>query len=227
MFELTTLTKAKLKDVVVLSQKNRQPDEAPGAKLNVQMQLSNDVLSLFDPGLKSWLFTRAGDSASAAQAKLDGIPEASDSPNLTSVGLKIGRFAWHQELTGYTLVIDHGMGGKSNLVVKDCLLSGWKFTPKEGGSVIADVAIESADVSEQQFGKLAKLKSRDMEITLLPPEEAQQQIGGEDPAPQRQEKPAKARETKPAPAPKTKRKVAAKTNDATETFLETHGAATH
>jgi len=229
MFELTTLTKAKLKDVVVLSQKNRQPDEAPGAKLNVEMQLGNDVLPYFDPGLKGWLFTRNGYSASAQQAQLDGIPASSDMPNLSGVGLKIGRFSWHQEMTGYTLEIDHGMGRKSNLVIRDCMLSGWKFTPKEGGTVIATLAIESADVSEQQFGKLAKLKSRDLEITLKPAEAVQGDLPGtEKQAGQPSTKPAKQRETKPAPAAKTKSKAAAKS--ATDVFVETHGqapAATH
>lgn len=223
MFELKTLTKAKLKDVVVLSQKNRQPDEAPGAKLNVQLQLNNDVLAMFDPALKAWLFTRSSDSTSAQQAQLDGIPASSDAPNLTSVGLKIGRFAWHQEFTGYELTIDHGMGGKSNLVIKDCMLSGWKFTPKEGGTAIADVAIESADVSEAQFGKLAKLKSRDLEILLLPPEEVQRRIEEGETQPARPSKPA-------AKAPvAAKKKPAAKPKDATQTFVEAHGtaAATH
>lgn len=178
MFELLNPTKAKLLDVVVLSQKNRQPDENPGAKLNFEIQLSADVLAAFDPKLKTTLFMKGSGSESAKQAALDGIPEASDMPNLTGIGMKIGKFPWHQELSGYTLVIDHGMGGKkSDLEITDGLLSNWRFTPKEGGTVIARMSFESANVTEVQFGRLAKMKSRDIEVKFRPPEELQQQLG--------------------------------------------------
>lgn len=179
MFELTHPTKAKLLDVVVLSQKNRMPDENPGAKLNFEVQLSADILDTFDPGLKRWLFMKGAGSESAKQAALDGIPEASDMPNLTNVGMKIGKFPWHQELSGYKLVVDHGMGGKkSDLEITDGLLSNWRFTPKEGGTVIARMSFESANVTEAQFGRLAKMKSRDIEAKFLKPEEAQQSLPG-------------------------------------------------
>lgn len=177
MFELTHPTKAKLLDVVVLSQKNRMPDENPGAKLNFEVQLSADILDTFDPGLKRWLFMKGAGSESAKQAALDGIPEASDMPNLTNVGMKIGKFPWHQELSGYKLVIDHGMGGKkSDLEITDGLLSNWRFTPKEGGTVIARMSFESANVTEAQFGRLAKMKSRDIEAKFLAPVDAQQSL---------------------------------------------------
>lgn len=179
MFELINPTKTKLLDVVVLSQKNRQPDENPGAKLNFEVQLSADILDTFDPGLKRWLFMKGAGSESAKQAALDGIPEASDMPNLTNVGMKIGKFPWHQELSGYKLVIDHGMGGKkSDLEITDGLMSNWRFTPKEGGTVIARMSFESANVTEAQFGRLAKMKSRDIEAKFLKPEEAQQSLPG-------------------------------------------------
>lgn len=179
MFELINPTKAKLLDVVVLSQKNRQPDENPGAKLNFEVQLSADILDTFDPGLKRWLFMKGAGSESAKQAALDGIPEASDMPNLTNVGMKIGKFPWHQELTGYKLVIDHGMGGKkSDLEITDGMLSSWRFTPKEGGTVIARMSFESANVTEAQFGRLAKMKSRDIEAKFLAPQELQQSLPG-------------------------------------------------
>jgi hypothetical protein len=177
MFELLNPTKAKLLDVVVLSQKNRAPDENPGAKLNFEIQLSADILAHFDGHLKGFLFTKNSGSEGAKQAALDGIPEASDMPNLTGIGMKIGKFPWHQELSGYKLVIDHGMGGKkSDLEITDGLLSNWRFTPKEGGTVIARMSFESANVTEAQFGRLAKMKSRDIEAKFLAPVDAQQSL---------------------------------------------------
>ncbi len=198
-FELLTNTKTKLQDVVVLSQKNRQPDQNPGAQIRVEMSLSNDMLAFFDGSLKNFLFTRTEAAQSSGQAELDGIPEISDSPNLTSIGKKVGALHWEHELTGYELVIDQGLGGKrSNIEIADCTLSNWRLIPKEGGSFLARFNIESSDVSETAFGKLAKLKSREIEITLTPPEVMQSSIEDE----------------KPAAAPKSRRRPVVDAGDA-------------
>jgi hypothetical protein len=194
-FDLLNMTKAKLMDIVVLSQKNRQPDENPGAKLQLSMALPNHALSQFDGFLKGMLFTKtAPKGARDKQETLEGVEAVSDMPNLSGIGAKIGCVHWAEELTGYTLVIDQGLGGKrSNIEIGDCTLSGWKFTPKEGGSVIVTVNCESADVSESAFGKLAKLKSREIELTLTAPEPA-------DDAQQDIEQPARGRGKKREPA---------------------------
>ena len=180
MFHIETATKAKVLTVEVLSQKNRQPDEDPGVKMKLELQISNDMLAHFDGFLKGALFTKGASSESARTAQLDGIPVVSDMPNLSKIGMKIGRFSWDEELTGYTLTIDRGLGGKSNLVVTDCILSDWKFTPKEGGTVIARVSVESSNVSAKDWGTFAKLKSRPVEILAEPPkvDDAQQTIEG-------------------------------------------------
>lgn len=175
MFSLPTNTKAKLLDVVVLSQKNRQPDDNPGAKLVLQMSLTNDVLIEFDGSLRSFLFTRAASSPDP-QAKLEGVPAVTDAPDLTGVGSHVGTLKWHQDMTGYALTVDFGMGGKRNLELGDCTLSKWRLTPKEGGTVVAKVNVDAPDVAEGAFGKLAKLKSREIEIKLTPPEVAQQPL---------------------------------------------------
>ena len=169
MFHIETATKAKVLTVEVLSQKNRQPDEDPGVKMKLELQIPNDMLAHFDGFLKSALFTKGASSESARTAQLDGIPVVSDMPNLSKIGMKIGRFNWEEELTGYMVTIDRGLGGKSNLVVTDCILSDWKFTPKEGGTVIARVSLESSNVSAKDWGAFAKLKSRTVEILAEPP----------------------------------------------------------
>jgi hypothetical protein len=185
MFELESLIKAKLIDLIVLSQKNRQPDDNPGAKLSLEITLGNDSLAYFDGQLKSFLFTKHGAADKPAQAALDGVQPVSDTPNLTGIGSKIGVMHWEQEMTGYALIIDLGLGGKrSNLEIADCTLSNWRLSFKEGGSFIAKFDAESPDVSESAFGKLAKLKSREIQILLTPPEvqdDAQQTIDDKKP----------------------------------------------
>jgi hypothetical protein len=175
-FELETPTKAKVLEVFVLSQKNRQPDENPGAKLTLQALLANDVLSTIDGALKGVLFTRDGTPRPQdKQATLDGVEVVSDMPNLSSVGAHVKTLKWVDELSGYRLSIDHGTGGRSNILVDDCKLSNFKIGPQPGGTVQIKFDLESPNVSEKTWGKLAKMKSCEVEITLLAPSIDQQQ----------------------------------------------------
>lgn len=200
MFALEVLTKARLADVVVLSQKNRQPDDNPGAKLSVELDLSNHTLSYFDAALKGFLYMKNGEGPKQKQATLEGVEPVSDMPDLTAIGRKIGTMHWEHEGTGYELTIDQGLGKRgSNLEISDCVLSNWRLSFKEGGSYTAKFDIESPDVSETAFGKLAKLKSREIQILLAPPTIAQKSIDDEDdddsavaPAPAKPRKPAAA-----------------------------------
>jgi len=176
-FVLETLTKTKITDVMVLSQKNREPDQNPGAALSFSMELSNNALSYFDGSLRSFLYTKsAASSAGPAQKGLEGVEEISDMPNLTRGGIKMGKFHWNEDLTGYSLLIDHGMGGKSNLELVDCIVSNFRIEPKEGGTIIVGFLLESQDVPEKVFGKLATLKNREVQITLSAPEVVQESI---------------------------------------------------
>ena len=101
----------------------------------------------------------------------------SDTPDLSGIGLYFKVLKWVQELIGYSLEIDLGLGIKaSNLRIDDCTVGGWRIYPKAGGTVTVKFNVESADVSEKAFGKLAKQKSRDISIVLLAPEVAQADI---------------------------------------------------
>jgi hypothetical protein len=177
MFELREPTKAKLLDLVVLSQKNRQPNDKPGAKLTLEMALPNHALSHFDGFLKGMLFVKA---TGGAQGEIEGVEAVSDMPSLSGIGAKVGTLKWQHDMSGYELVVDLGTGGKrSNLDITDCALSGWRLTPKEGGTVIVKLNVESQNVSEAQFGKLATLKSREISITLVAPEVHQEDLAGQ------------------------------------------------
>lgn len=169
MFELEIPTTARLLDVIVLSQKNRQPDENPGAKMTFEIPLTNNDLSMFDGHLKGMLYTKSGRGPD--QGALDGIAPAIDMPNLTAIGRNIGTFKWGTEQTGCTLVIDLGVGGpKSDLTMTDCEMSNIRIKPVEGGTISVKLNVESPNVTEASFGKLAKLKSREVQIVIWPPE---------------------------------------------------------
>jgi hypothetical protein len=176
-FEILTNTKTRINDVIVLSQKNRQPDDDPGAQLSMSMLLPNHDLVMFDGKLKSALYSKSAASSAPVQAGLEGVEPVSDLPNLSAIGRHIGLLHWKAEYTGFTLVIDQGMGGASNIEIDNCVLSNFTIDPKEGGSVAIGFKLESQDVPPAVFGKLATLKNREVEITLAPPEVSQQEIG--------------------------------------------------
>lgn len=175
MFQIETASKSKMLNVIVLSQKNRKPDDNPGAKLAIEIQLPASAMAHFAAKMPGYFFEAA--KQPPKQGQLEGVPAASETPNLTEFGLKVKRLEWEHEMTGYTFVIVLGTARKeSNITITDCILSGWRLMPKEGGTVVARFNLESGDVSEATFGRLAKLKGRDMEITLAPPVINQQDL---------------------------------------------------
>lgn len=194
-FSIESPTKAKLMNLEVLSQKNRQPDENPGVKLTIgEINLPADALAHFDGALRSFLFDRVP----AKQGELNGM----ETEKLTRAGTRVGTLKWKETFAGHTLVIERGTGGRSNLNLADCEISGIRLTPKDGGSCTMKANFEAGDASEQLFGKLAKLKSCEITITLQPPEVKQGDI--EDPAPTRKPSP-KAAAPLPAPTPPASR----------------------
>lgn len=176
-FELDAPTNAKIQEVLVLAEKDRAPDTNPGTGLDIAITTSNHILSHFDGFLRSMLYTKNANSSAAAQGTLEGVEPVSDMPNLTEIGKKLGQFGWDLELTGYTMTIDQGLGdAKSNIELGECKLSKFSVLPKEGGSVVLKLRVESPDVNEKTHGKLALLKTRELPITLAPPEVAQTDI---------------------------------------------------
>jgi hypothetical protein len=183
MLEILQPTKSKLIKFDTLSQKNRPADEKPGVKALVEMQLPNDALDYFDPTLKQLLYEKSGQPKDR-QSKLEGVPVISDAPNLTQVGIKIGKFVWHQDMTGYTAAIVRGTGAAPANVLKltDCILSNWRLALKEGGTVTARFNVEAPAVPDHGWILLAALKSREFDITLHPPEVDQRDLDAEEKA---------------------------------------------
>lgn len=108
--------------------------------------------------------------APGRQDALDGMAVE----QLTKLGEGVGVVTWPKQYSGHRLTIDLGLGGPSNLVVSDCTISGVRIKP-EAGSAFVRFKVESADISEAMFGKLAKLKSCEISILIAPPEAAAQQ----------------------------------------------------
>lgn len=238
MFSLPTSTKAKIRNVEILSDKDRPADANPGAKLKLTVSLSNDVLTEFDGSLRAFLFTQAAGEGKA-QKSLEGVKDVSDAPALTKIGEKVGTIAWHHEFTGYRTVFDLGLGRKeSNIELEDCKLYQWRLTPKDGGTVVCQFSIDAPDVPEKSWGRLAKQKGREIEIQLHPPEVVQGELttGDGKPAPARTgnesapdpfgagKKAEAGRKSEGAPPQSVTHEKPAK-KDAGQAFAEAHGKA--
>lgn len=70
---------------------------------------------------------------------------------------------------GYSLVVDYGLGGDSNLRIESCEVNNFAFTPKEGGTVELTFRVQITDLDERILGKLAGLCQHEVHIVLTAP----------------------------------------------------------
>lgn len=165
-FELESMTKVKVLDVRVLAAKDRKPDDPPGAQLLLSAVLSADALTMFDGSMKGQLYRAA--SGAAKQGALDGM----EGLELSSFGKHVKRLKWEYEQTGVTVEIDHGTGGKRNIVLQDCKSHRVSISPREGGSAFVQWTIDAPGLSDASWSKLPGLKATEIEMTMTAPDVA-------------------------------------------------------
>jgi hypothetical protein len=163
VFELESMTKAKVLDVRVLAHKDRKQDDPPGAQLLLQSTLPADSLACFDGFLPSMLYTK---SNGAKQGALEGM----DALALTDIGKHIKRLPWQYEQTGCEIEIDRGMGGKRNLSLADCKVHRVSLSPRDGGSVVLQYTIDAPGLQDAMRGTLTGLKRTEIELTIVGPD---------------------------------------------------------
>jgi hypothetical protein len=217
-FELTQPTTLRLKHAAARK-------EFHGEALVLALDLrciwttNNKSLELLSKDVREGLFTALPSSMERDedddQDELD-LP-VSDLPFVRMPKLKYP-VKIENEMTGYTLRQDFGLGGKSDAVLSVCVLKNWGITPIEGGSVDIEFTISSAaDITGEIVGRFMALIQQDIVITLLAPamvEDGVIDVSAGSGAPG----------TGPVdePAPKTKPKSKAH-RDATAAFLDANG----
>jgi len=72
-------------------------------------------------------------------------------------------------ITGYTVEIDYGIGGDSNIVLGDVKNDKFKITAQEGGTVTVCCRM-IAHPDEKVIGPLCNFIQRDIVLTITPPE---------------------------------------------------------
>jgi hypothetical protein len=178
MFSLDTTTPAKLASVNCRSELHGK-EAVPAVDLKFTFDQPNSILSAFDPWLLTSLYHRAETAKPAADAQgtLEGVEEVSDVPNLR-MPLLSQPLKWSAEFTGYELLIDFGLGGKSNIVLPDCAVNNIAFECKEGGTVTTSMRVQCTNgLTEKVLGKLATLVQHDVHIKLVAPTVIQDTVG--------------------------------------------------
>lgn len=139
------------------------PDKVPAADLKFSIKTHNGVLSEFGSQLRSSFYWNSGEPAQQGEL----VAPLTDLPNLRNP--MIEGIAIKTELVGYTLTIDHGLGGKSNLVLTECDVNAIKLDMQEGGTVILGFRVQ-AHPDEKSMGKLCSAIGSEVSIMLTAPE---------------------------------------------------------
>lgn len=159
MFELSN-AKVKLSSVNARAEIHGE-DRKPAFDLKFEVQCGNEVLSYFHPSLRSMIYKKN---------ETPDLVDQIDAEALTALRFpQMGAIKWAHEYTGYTVSVDYGLGGESDIVMSECALDGFKIVPQEGGTVTVIFRVIAHPKSED-VGKLCEFIQRDVEISVTPPE---------------------------------------------------------
>lgn len=138
-------------------------DPKPAASPTFVVNLDAQDLAMFSPTLRSSFYYKASDEGRGDM--IDAIADAADLryPEISSP------LKWTKEIIGAEVVIDHGLGGKSNIRLPSCDVDNFAIEPMQGGRAIVTFRV-ACHPDEKQSGKLAFLIGETVNITLTPPD---------------------------------------------------------
>lgn len=132
----------------------------PACDLKFEAACPSSVLVHFHPELRQMIFK--------AQENPDLVEQGGED-QLTALRFpKLGALKWDWEGSGYTLTIDYGIGGKSDITLGDCKVDGIKLEPMNGGTVrLVFRVIAHPEASD--MGKIYELIGQDVTVDLSAP----------------------------------------------------------
>jgi hypothetical protein len=136
-------------------------DHVMAADLKFEIKVSNDVLSEFDPSLKSSLYKKAD----GPQGEL--IHEAGHLPCLKYP--LMGPVKWGQEYSGYETVIHYGVSGAQDIHLIDCEVDNFRFDCQDGGTVVVSFRV-IAHPEPTELGRLCEMIQQEVEMSLIEPD---------------------------------------------------------
>ena len=183
MFEITTAQPVKLANYNPRSEKHGKQHK-PAADLRIEAGMNAAALDLLQPGLRESLYKAAEDQADLVEPDRNALTARRFQ--------RMAPFAWAWEGKGYTLTVDYGLGGDSNIELDDCTVKNVMISPQEGGTVLFKFSVV-AHPDEHDSGILSHRIQQDITITLkAPPPQTVGELFGE--TPQQQEEPETADE---------------------------------
>lgn len=173
-FSIEQMAKVTILNVNVRSELHGD-EHVPAADISIKLVTSNNILSEFDGSLRGMLYQKA--KSEAAQAQLEGVEQVTDMPLLRCTTIE-QPLKLKSEYIGYTLTIDRGLGGESNIVVSECSVNKVRADCKEGGTVDLTFRVQASNLKEDVIGKLATMIGCETSVTLTPPAVTQESISG-------------------------------------------------
>jgi len=138
-------------------------DHVMAADLKFEIKVGNDVLSEFDPSLKSSLYKKAD----GPQGEL--ITDAGHLPALKFP--LMGPVKWGKEFSGYETVIHYGVSGAQDIHLIDCEVDNFRFDCQDGGTVAVSFRV-IAHPEPNELGRLCEMIQQEVEMSLIEPEAA-------------------------------------------------------
>lgn len=177
-FAFPTFTPATINSLNVRSE-NHGSDQVPAIDLRMMVTGSNEMLRMFGVG---WLIGHyiPADVENDAEPELDGIDPMTPRPKLRFQAGKIDIPL--AEYIGVNLVIDFGLGGRSNIELFGDA-NKFKADLRDGGSIDLSFRFQASGLKGTVIGKLGELIKHGVKITALRSTEADGTLESIDSAP--------------------------------------------
>lgn len=173
MFQLENQT-AKLSNVNLRAELHGEETKV-AVHLKFEAKLANDVLSYFDPSLKSSLYAAPSEAMQG-----DLIQEVGYLPTLKFP--KMSPIKWDMKGAGYETVVNYGVSGKDDIRMIQVDVDSFKFDCQDGGTVALSFRA-IAHPSSDEIGRLSELVQREITLSLYPPsaeDQLKQDLAGMD-----------------------------------------------
>lgn len=203
MFQLPTFTSVTVRSLNVRAEMHGQ-EPVPAVDIGFRLTGSNKLLDMLDPKMRTGYYKRPGEEA--PEPELDGIDHVD---NLTELRIQHVKFPVkiNREFPGRILVIDYGLGGKSNIDLSSADINDFSVTCHDGGTVDIDFRSQSSGVGDLVLGKLGMLVRHEVKITIMSSAAAD---GTQESIPGTKATPAAGDAKKPAPTDSEKAAAATK-----------------
>lgn len=137
-------------------------DKKLAVDLKFDIKVSNDVLSEFDPSLKSAIYRAADAGEGDLLADQPGVLPKLKFPLM-------GAIKWGKAFAGYETVIHYGVTGQQDIHLAETDIDNFRFDCQDGGTVVVSFRV-IAHPEAEQLGRLCEMIQQEVEMSLVEPE---------------------------------------------------------